>query len=109
MLKVQRASLCAIALLLSTGLLVGQTKLLGIGDKLSRRDIPDTPSRHLCMTHPAQIDPCFEKVLDGVRYTIAFNMDSRRVSYLFTNDSLFKTGDGKKVGDVIEISASEMR
>jgi hypothetical protein len=73
-----------------------------IGMKLADKRIPESAHHNLCITHSAQMDPCFEKVIRGVRYTIAF--DARhRVTYISTRDPAFRTEDGHRVGEVIEV------
>jgi hypothetical protein len=63
----------------------------------------------LCVTHPAQIDPCFERSFGEVRYTLAYSSQTRRVTYLYTEDEHFRTADGLKVGDEIAISEENVR
>ncbi|MDT8068765.1 MAG: hypothetical protein ROO76_11445 [Terriglobia bacterium] len=60
--------------------------------------------RRLCMTHPAQLDPCFEHAFDGVLYTVAYDAQSKRVTYIYTKDRSFRTADGLKMGDEIAVS-----
>ena len=63
----------------------------------------------LCMTHPAQIDPCFERFFDGVRYTVAFSRETKRITYLYTEDEKFRTADDLRVGDEIAVSEENVR
>lgn len=74
-----------------------------IGAKFNRKWAADREPK-LCMTHPAQMDPCVEQVFDGVKYQIAYSNETRRVSYLYTDDENFRTVDGLKVGDLIPVS-----
>ena len=61
------------------------------------------------MTNPAQLDPCFERSFDGVRYTVAYSSKTKQVTYLYTKDEKFRTADGLKVGDEISISEENVR
>jgi hypothetical protein len=63
----------------------------------------------LCITHPAQMDPCFERSFNGVRYTVAYSRESKRITYVYTEDEKFKTTDGLRVGDEIPVSAQNVR
>jgi hypothetical protein len=58
----------------------------------------------LCMTSSAQLDPCVERVFDGIKYSIAYGTDTHRVTYVYTDDEKFRTIDGLKVGDSIAVS-----
>jgi hypothetical protein len=79
-----------------------------IGTKLNKHWL--TASEHeLCMTNPAQLDPCFEQVFEGVRYRVAYSGKSKRVTYLTTSDGKFRTHSGLRVGDEIAISESTVR
>jgi hypothetical protein len=64
---------------------------------------------HVCMTHPAQLDPCFEGVFDGVRYRVAYSDQTKRVSYLYTSDTKFRTADGLQVGGEISVTGQNVR
>jgi len=59
---------------------------------------------NLCMTSSAQLDPCIERVFDGIRYQIAYRLETHRVSYVYTSDDRFRTVDGLKIGDPIPVS-----
>ena len=71
-----------------------------IGAKLNKHWL--TAGEHeLCMTSPAQLDPCFEQAFEGVRYRVAYSSKSKRVTYLTTSDGKFRTHSGLRVGDEI--------
>src|SRR6266700_3465143 len=59
-------------------------------------------SAELVMTQSAQLDPCFQYQSEGVKYTIAFSEKSRKISYIHTEDSKFRTSDGLQVGSSIQ-------
>jgi hypothetical protein len=65
--------------------------------------------RAVCMTQPAQLDPCVERVFDGVNYQVAYSEQKHRVTYLHTNDEKFRTAEGLKIGDSIPISQETVR
>lgn len=79
-----------------------------IGAEMNRKWIQGD-GHNLCMTHPAQLDPCVQQLFDGVRYTIGYSKETRRVTYLYTDDKNFRTADGLKVGDSIPISDDSVR
>src|ERR1700675_1918771 len=58
----------------------------------------------LCMTSSAQLDPCVQRKVDGITYTIAYREETHRVTYVFTDDENFRTVDGLKIGDSIPVS-----
>jgi hypothetical protein len=58
----------------------------------------------LCLSEPAQLDPCVGQGFDGVDYQIAYRERTHRVSYVFTADKKFRTVDGLKVGDSVPVS-----
>jgi hypothetical protein len=79
-----------------------------IGAKLNKHWL--TAGEHeLCMTSPAQLDPCFEQAFEGVRYRVAYSSKSKRVTYLTTSDGKFRTHSGLRVGDEIAISENTVR
>jgi hypothetical protein len=63
----------------------------------------------VCMTQPAQLDPCVERVFDGIKYQIAYSEKTHRVSYLYTADEKFRTADGLKIGDAIPVTRDNVR
>ena len=65
--------------------------------------------RTVCMTHSAQLDPCVELQVEGIKYQIAYREQTHRVSYLRTSDNKFRTTDGLKVGDSIPVSPKSVR
>lgn len=94
---------CAFLLVLSQPILAAQAHVPKIGERLDRKHVADSANQNRCMTHSGQIDPCFEKRISGIEYTIAFD-GQHRVTYISTKDSAFRTSDGYRVGDEIEVS-----
>jgi hypothetical protein len=79
-----------------------------IGAKFSKKwEVPAEPT--LCMTHPAQMDPCVDRVFGGVKYQVAYSQATHLVSYLYTSDEKFRTMDGLKVGDLIPVTPETVR
>jgi hypothetical protein len=64
---------------------------------------------NLCMTSSAQIDPCVDLVVDGIKYQIAYREETHRVTYVYTSDEKFRTIDGLKVGGSIPVSRETVR
>lgn len=79
-----------------------------IGDKLNTKEIPASASKNECATSPSQFYPCFWPKIDGIKYMIAFDKNSLLVKCITTNDPRFKTVDGYKVGDVIDVPESAL-
>lgn len=74
-----------------------------IGSKFHKKwKVGRDPS--LCVTQPAQMDPCVGQFFDGIKYQIAYSEKTHRVSYVFTNDENFVTLDGLRVGDAIPVT-----
>ena len=97
-------------LLLSQPMFADLTHVPEIGEKLHAKNIPESASHNMCVTQAAQAYPCFDKLIDGVTYTIAFDDNNEnRVTYISTSDPKFKTADGYKVGDEIEFPRSQLQ
>jgi hypothetical protein len=82
--------------------------LPAIGDKVKKQWLP-ADERMVCMTNPAQLDPCFERVFDGVQFLVAYRSKTRRVTYLFTSDERFQTADGIRVGDELRVTEANVQ
>lgn len=83
--------------------------LPALGDKLSARLLEvGERQRRLCATHPAQLDPCLTSEFDGIKYSIAYDAESKRVTYIETSDRRFRTPIDQKVGDEIPISEKDV-
>jgi len=78
-----------------------------IGSVLSKTLIPKKQN-NLLLTHPAQLRPYIERKIDGVKYAIAYDEDSRKIVYIFTNDEHFRTKDGLKVGQHIDLTSEQI-
>jgi hypothetical protein len=107
-LIMKRIAELALLFLLSQPMFAALTRVPEIGEKLRRKDIPKSASHNMCVTHAAQADPCFDTLIGGIEYTIAFGDKGHRVTYISTSDPKFKTADGHKVGDEIEFPRSQL-
>jgi hypothetical protein len=105
----------AIYLIMSAQILVASAQVLAthkfwlpeIGSKLSKKDIPADPTE-LWMTHPVQMRPFITRTIDDVKYVIAYDEEMRRVRYITTSDSNFKTRNGLSIGQFVEVSPSQI-
>jgi hypothetical protein len=85
-------------------------RLPRIGSELDRHTIAIAQKqRQICMTSPAQLDPCFEHTYGGVKFTVAYRSDTKKVTYIFTTDDKFRTDDGLKVLDEISVTEQSIR
>jgi hypothetical protein len=68
--------------------------------------VPTSLLRHVkhCRTHGDQRDPCTEIQVDHVKYTVAWNDQTKAVTYLFTNDRRLVTGTGLSVGGTCRVT-----
>lgn len=64
--------------------------------------------RHICMTQPAQMDPCVEARIAGINYTIAYREKTHRITYIFTSDRAFQTADGVRVGEAMDLGEEQI-
>ena len=60
-------------------------------------------------TGPSQIRPCFEIIVDGIKYTVAFDKSTLKIKYIFTSDKNFETSNGLKVGSEIKVLKKEVK
>jgi hypothetical protein len=106
------ASIAGLALLLvlSQPMFAELTHVPEIGEELHAKDIPQSTGPDRCVTQAAQTYPCFDKLIDEVTYTVAFDDNNKnRVTYISTSDPKFQTADGYKVGDEIEFPRSQLQ
>lgn len=102
-----RAFFIALIFSLFIGLttVAAQTKFrLELGAILPKKDIPKKPQE---MAVRCCFSPFIEKNYEGVKYTVAFNRKTREIIYLYTWDKNFKTKDGYKIGDSIDVSLDQ--
>ena len=57
-----------------------------------------------CRTSADHQDPCTEVEIGGIRYTIAWDAQSKAVTYIFTDDHHILTDGGLSVGDTCRIA-----
>lgn len=85
-------------------------KLPHIGSELDKHTVTlAEKQRQVCMTSPAQLDPCFERTYGGVKFTVAYRNETKKVTYIFTTDEKFRTKDGLKVLDEIPVTEESIR
>lgn len=62
----------------------------------------------VCMTHPAQLDPCFVTKLRGIDFTVAYGKNTHKITYIHTRDLKFTTSDGVKIGGFVDVEESSL-
>jgi len=80
---------------------------LDVGSKLPAREVPKK-NRHLYVTHSSQLRPFIERDIDGIKFTIAYDEKTREITYLSTYDSGFKSVQGFRVGDYVDVNGNEI-
>ena len=60
------------------------------------------------VTHPSQTRPFVRLTVKGIDYVVAFDESNGRVTYVSTTDNDFRTIDGLKVGDDIEVGPADI-
>jgi len=82
---------------------------LKIGAKLPYKYLPreDKEERRIA-THPSQSRPFIENTIAGVKYTIAFDEETRKIRYIHTMDRAFRTTNGLHVGSKIEVTQEQI-
>jgi hypothetical protein len=98
--------ICVFAFLLLPIAAFGQ---LDLGDRLSRAQIPKKRPLE-CVVTPSQTYPCVQGLrVGGVTYTtVGYDSKSKRVKYLLTWDAQFRTKEGLRVGDWIEVKEDQI-
>jgi len=84
---------------------VGLAKVPAIGDLVAFNT-----GRHTeCMVASAQMYPCVLALVDGILYTISYRDDigGGRVMCVETSDPRFKSPEGLRTGDVIEVKSND--
>jgi hypothetical protein len=59
--------------------------------------------RGLTLTAASQLFPYVEESIKEVEYLIAFDQDTRKIKYIYTDDKDFKSSNGTKVGQEITL------
>jgi hypothetical protein len=81
---------------------------LVIGSEIPASELAEEKSARLYMTAPAQLRPFIEREIDKVRYVIAYDDKTLRIKYLSTNDPDFKSSQGLKVGDFLDVKGDQV-
>lgn len=106
-----KSSVLIIAALLLTFTGVQKKEVsLEVGAVLPARLVPKK-SRilNLYMTGSSQRDPYIEKNVGGIKYIIAYEEESRAITYISTYDKKFKSIDGWQVGGYVEVNREQIR
>jgi hypothetical protein len=83
---------------------------LEIGTMVPKSLIRINPKPHeLIMTAPAQMDRLLEYRAAGVKYILGYDEQSRKISYIYTDDRNFRTSSGLHVGSSIQITREQVR
>lgn len=101
-----KISILIALLLLTLGAVQKPDFKLEIGSVLPAKYV--SKRNHLYMTHPAQLRPFIERKINGVKYIIAYEKESREIKYIYTYDDSFKTSDGLQVGSYIEVNSAQI-
>lgn len=98
----------SLALVLAATVFAGaQTDIrLESGKKLPKKYVRDTAN--LFATDAAQTRPYIEVTIGQVDYDIAYEKETRKIKYIQTNDTDFKTSNGLRVGDEISILGKDI-
>jgi hypothetical protein len=82
---------------------------LNIGDRLNGTQIPKNKNVE-CAATSSQIYPCVQGMTDkGIVFSIVgYDAKTKRIKYLYTIDEHFRTKEGLKVGDWIEVSEDQL-
>lgn len=65
-----------------------------------------TKKDKLCRTDADHRDPCAEVEIDKIRYTIAWDAQTKNVTYIFTDDRNWVTDSGLSVGGTCRVIGS---
>jgi len=66
-------------------------------------DLATADKPKFCRTGGDHLDPCSEVEIGGVRYTIAWDEQSKAVTYLYTDDHHIVTDNGLAVGNDLRV------
>jgi len=80
---------------------------LEVGSMLPAKYIPKN-NRAQYMTHSAQFRPYIMSEIVGVTFIIAYDEKSNVIKYISTFDKQFKSSDGFRVGDYIEVKDDQV-
>lgn len=80
---------------------------LEVGAKLPAKYIPKN-NRKLYMTHSAQLRPFIVQEIEGITYIIAYDEKDSVIKYISSNDKEFKSEDGLRTSDYIEVQADQV-
>lgn len=82
---------------------------LDLGDRLTSVQLLKN-SNLVCAATPSQTYPCaLDLTVSGVTFSsVGYDSKTKRVKYLVTSDAQFRTKEGLRVGDWIEVSEDQV-
>jgi hypothetical protein len=80
---------------------------LEVGATLPAKSVPPK-NRKMYMTHSAQFRPYIRKEIKGIKYIIAYDEKNLVIKYISTHDQKFKSANGLKVGDYVEVNDEQL-
>jgi hypothetical protein len=82
---------------------------LDLGDRITSAQIPKHGTVE-CAATPSQGYPCvLDLEVGGVKFNkVGYDSKTKRVKYLITSDAHFKTKEGLRVGDWIDVSEDQV-
>ena len=83
---------------------------LDLRDRLTAAQIPKNSGSVLFAATPSQTYPCVEDLkVSGVKFTtVGFDSKTKQVKYLFVSDEQFRTREGLRVDDWIQVSEDQV-
>lgn len=83
---------------------------LDLGDRLTSAQIPKNSTFLVCAATPSQTYPCVQDLkISGVKFnTVGYDSETKQVKYLVISDAQFRTKEGLRVGDWIEVSEDQV-
>jgi hypothetical protein len=82
---------------------------LDLGDRLTSAQTLKNNTL-VCAATPSQTYPCvLDLTISGVKFSsVGYDSETKRVKYLITSDAKFRTKEGLRVGDWIEVSEDQV-
>lgn len=81
---------------------------LEIGARVPAGELAEEKGARLYMTSSASLRPFIEREINKVTYVIAYDDKTRKIKYLSTDDPDFKSSQGLKVGDFLEVKGDHV-
>jgi len=96
-------------LLVAVASALAQEVPIDVGIKLNVAMVPKR-NRDLCAATPSQLYPCLMDVkIKGIKFSvIGYDPKTLQIRYLLIEDERFRTKEGFRVGDIIEVAENEL-